>query len=361
MTRDLVSIIMPAFNGETYIQKAIESAIAQTHPIWELIVIDDGSTDRTADVVAAIKDSRIRYVYQENKGQAAALNHGLDLVQGEYITTLDVDDWLTPDSILARVNFLKQHPDFGAVYGDGFYCNVEGKFLKRFSEYRSTNFSGDVFDNLITNPFYGTGASVLVRRQIFDIHQIRYDESIVWCQDWDIYIRIAAETKYGVVDTPTVWYRLHEANMTMSMATRRRIDSLMRTRLKVIESPRFASVPLAPKRLFFLQLLHDELYSRLDEQRMVIGLPQFQALPKSEQARLLRLVADHYLSNNEYLDFAREWLNKAWALTPFNPKTASIAVLANLSPRLIQPLVKYWRQKNETPGESVSPLEMAKI
>jgi hypothetical protein len=271
-----------------------------------------------------------------------------------------VDDWLTPDSLLARINFLKEYPDFGAVYGDGFYCNVEGKFLKRFSEYRPTNFSGDVFDYLITNPFYGTGANVLVRRQVFDTHQIRYDESIVWCQDWDIYIRIAAKAMYGVVDTPTIWYRLHEANMTMSMAKKQQRDSSIRTRLKVLESPRFASVSLRQKRIFFLQVLQNELYNRLDEQRLVISLPQFQALPKPEQARLLRLMANNYLLKGEHLNFAREWLNKAWALAPFDLKTALVALLVNLSPRLTKPVVKYWHQKSVTTAELLSPLELAK-
>ena len=109
----LVSVLMPAYDGEAYIQQAIESVIAQTYPNWELIVVDDGSTDNTAGIVATYEDPRIRYTYQENRGQAAALNRGLDLAQGEYVTTLDTDDWFTPNSLLDRARFLDDHPEYG--------------------------------------------------------------------------------------------------------------------------------------------------------------------------------------------------------------------------------------------------------
>src|SRR5262245_60329647 len=114
MQAGLVSIIMPAYNGERFITQAIDSLLAQTYTYWELVVVDDGSTDATANVVSSFDDPRIRYVAQENRGQAAALNHGLRLAKGEYVTTLDVDDWLTTNSLADRVAFLKQHPDFGA-------------------------------------------------------------------------------------------------------------------------------------------------------------------------------------------------------------------------------------------------------
>src|SRR5215510_7816825 len=99
MESSLVSVIMPAYNGERFIKQAIESVFAQTYPNWELIVVDDGSTDNTVQIISSFADSRIVYIHQENRGQAAALNHGLGIARGKYITTLDVDDWLTPNSL----------------------------------------------------------------------------------------------------------------------------------------------------------------------------------------------------------------------------------------------------------------------
>ena len=217
METKLVSIIMPAYNGEIFIKEAVESVVAQTYSNWELIVVDDGSTDNTASIIKAYEDPRIRYVYQENRGQAAALNRGLDLARGDYITTLDTDDWFTNNSIADRVQFLNQEHEIGVVYGDGIYCDVDGKPLMSFSENRVGDVVGDVYDVIISAPFFGTGGNVMVRRDVFENYHIRYDESLVWCQDYDIYIRIAEKVAFGVIGTAIIWYRLHEANMTMSM------------------------------------------------------------------------------------------------------------------------------------------------
>ena len=132
MSHYLVSIIMPAYNGEKFIDQAINSVIDQTYDNWELIVIDDGSQDGTKEIVQNYKDPRIRYFYQYNQGQAAALNKGLDLARGEFITTLDVDDWYTPTSLEDRIEFLISYPQFGAVYADGYYCDIHGNPIMLF-------------------------------------------------------------------------------------------------------------------------------------------------------------------------------------------------------------------------------------
>lgn len=357
---NLISILMPAYNGEAYIQQAIESVIAQTYPNWELIVVDDGSTDSTANVVAEYEDPRIRYTYQENHGQAAALNRGLDLAQGEYITTLDTDDWFTPDSLLDRIRFLEDHPEHGVVYGDGYYCDETGKLLRRFSEHRIGNVRGDVYDTLIGTPFFGTGANVMVRREVLERNKIRYDESIVWCQDYDIYIRIAEQATFGLVDTPTVWYRLHEANMTLSMPRDRRLESLIRTKFKVLNSPRFSRVPAASKVGFFSLLLTCELVYRLEDQRTVIDHPGFRTLSKKQQARLLRSAANLYLMIGQHIDCSRDWLRRAWALAPLDPKTGTALVLAHLHPGCSKLIVKWWRQLASHNGVHRSPPEMSK-
>src|SRR5258707_9363446 len=122
----LVSVLMPVFNGEVFIAEAIGSVLDQTYPHWELVVVDDGSTDSTAKIVREIGDTRIRYVYQRNRGQAAALNQGLRVACGEFVTTVYADDCLTPNSLADRVAYLEQNGDDGAVYGDGFYCDAKG-------------------------------------------------------------------------------------------------------------------------------------------------------------------------------------------------------------------------------------------
>ena len=358
-TPDLVTILMPAYNGEVYLSQAIESVLAQIYPTWEMIIIDDGSTDNTAKIVAQYADARIRYTYQPNRGQAAALNRGLELARGKYVTTLDTDDWFTPNSLQARVNFLNEHPELGVVYGDGYYCDAAGRPLKRFSEYRIGSINGDVYDVLIATPFFGTGANVMVRREILERHQLRYDESIIWCQDHDIYIRIAEKTHFGVIENVTIWYRIHTANMTRSTPLGRRLESLLRTKCKVLASSRFTIVQPSHKVMFFDYLLIVDLQDQAEEQMAIMQTAQFRELPKQQQTRIMRLVATHYLLKGKQIEFAKECLQKAWVLTPFDTKTSLIGLLAHLHPVVTRHVMQQWRQLQASKaGTHRSPFAM---
>ena len=356
----LVSVIMPAYNASQYISQAIGSMLGQEYAYWELLVIDDGSTDDTADIVKGYNDPRIRYFYQKNHGQAAALNRGLDLAQGDYITTLDVDDWYPPTSLGERVKFLDLHPDIGVVYGDGFYCDVTGEPFLRFTDQMPSGISGDVYDVLIVSPFYGTGATVLERKGVIDEHKLRYDESIVWCQDWDFYIRLAEVAKFGFVNSITIQYRIHDAGMTVSMPTGRRLDSLISMRNKVMTSARFKEVTPSQKAAFFYDYLIRDLSWKIDEQEDVFASPEFKELPKKQQSRLLRIAAIDYLLDSEHTDLAKRWLRTAWAQTPFDLKTGVVASLSMIHTGLARYVTKTWQGSRQQEGLK-SPFEMAQV
>ena len=162
----LVSIVMPVYNGEKYIKEAIDSVLSQTYSDWELVVIDDGSVDRTAELVASYKDERIRYIFQDNRGQAAALNHGLDTIQGDYYTTLDADDGLPIDSIQVRVAYLENHPEYGAVYSDGYFCDHNLQPMTTFSNWRIENSTSDVYGNFIGESLCTGSGTVMIRRDV---------------------------------------------------------------------------------------------------------------------------------------------------------------------------------------------------
>src|SRR5438045_53912 len=156
-------------------------------------------------IVGAIDDRRIRYVYQENRGQAAALNGGLNMASGEFVTTVDADDSLTPNSLADRVAYLEQHPDDGAVYGDGFYCDARGIPIRRFSELRPPGINGgDLYPVLVWTSFFGTGAPVMIRTAALKKRDLWYDEAIVWCQDWDLFLLRAWQTRTGMAISITV-------------------------------------------------------------------------------------------------------------------------------------------------------------
>jgi glycosyltransferase involved in cell wall biosynthesis len=343
MNFNFVSVIMPAYNGDRFIKQAIESVLAQTYPHWELIVVDDGSTDNTAQVVSSFKDSRIIYLYQENRGQAAALNHGLEVAQGVYVTTLDVDDWYTPNSLGDRAEFLDTNAQYDVVYGDGIFCDKDGNPLKRFSELRTDTIMGDVFDVMLTNSFFGTGANVMVRTSAVEKYRLRYDESIVWCQDYDFYLRLAENCRFGFVDALTVWYRLHQENMTLTMPSTRRQDSLVHTRLKALASARFNQTSNLQKVQFFHTLLVSDLYNNIGGQIQIMDHLQFQRLPKYEQARLIRLCASSYLSTHQNIKEARQLLIRSWKLNPIDPKTMFVIVFAYLNKGPVEWIFHFWR------------------
>lgn len=154
MIEDLVSIIVPCYNGEKYISRFMESILSQTYKKIELIIIDDGSTDDTKNIIEQFKEKFekrkiiLKYIYQTNQGQAEALNKGLEKVTGEYLTWVDSDDMLTSNSIEKKVNFLKENTEYGfvvssmAIYNEDDLNNI--KYIKKWRNKKRKNYFKDL-------------------------------------------------------------------------------------------------------------------------------------------------------------------------------------------------------------------------
>jgi len=221
MEAGLVSIIMPVLNGEQYIREAIQSVLAQSYPQWELVVVDDGSFDGTSKVVRSFQDSRIRYTYQENRGQAAALNTGLDLAKGEFITTLDYDDVFPVDS------YPIVSPTCPNTLNLAWFMAMACIATSRVSRYSSSPNT--------CHPVWMEMSSSLDLSRLFmapeqrlssagkSSSNIRFGMTIdCMVPDWDFYIRLAEKTQFGFVPSVVIHYRLHDASMTMAMPSGRR-------------------------------------------------------------------------------------------------------------------------------------------
>ncbi|UCC23545.1 MAG: glycosyltransferase, partial [Planctomycetota bacterium] len=114
----LVSVIMPAYNAAEHIAEAIESVLIQNYRNFELIIVDDGSTDNTRDIVAGFKDEKIKYFHKQNAGPSSARNFAIKQARGQYIMPLDADDMMTPDFIASHLQEFKKHPEADLVYSD---------------------------------------------------------------------------------------------------------------------------------------------------------------------------------------------------------------------------------------------------
>lgn len=208
-----VSIIIPAYNQGRYLGAAVRSALAQTWPDYEIIIIDDGSTDNTPEVIAGFTDPRIRCVRQENRGLSAARNAGLRHAVGELVSFLDSDDLFLPDKLSALIGALRAQPDVGLIAGQAIVIDEHGQPTGRVF---NTPPPQDGAQLLIWNPLHV--GSVLARRVWLD-RAGPFDETLRSYEDWDMWLRLArAGCRFGWVDQPVSLYRFHRGQMTRNAA-----------------------------------------------------------------------------------------------------------------------------------------------
>lgn len=186
----LVSIIIPAYNMEKYVKEAVNSALAQTYKNIEVIVVDDGSTDGTAKVLAPYaRKKRIRYIYQENKGLAGARNTGIRKAGGEYIALLDADDIFFPEKMERQADYLDSHPECDVCYCDVWHFYEEEPDRMMHLNYHY--YSGDaVFEKLLRKNFINP-LSVVFRRSVFDRFGYFDEEVRQFAEDWDYWVKIS--------------------------------------------------------------------------------------------------------------------------------------------------------------------------
>jgi glycosyltransferase involved in cell wall biosynthesis len=209
-----VSVIIVTYNYGHFLGEAMQSVLDQTFQDWEVIVVDDGSTDNTREVVEAFGDPRIHYVYQENQGNPAARNTALRLVKGEYIAFLDADDVWFPEKLQKQVAQLDGlAPTVGLVYGDVYLFNHDdGAIIGRFLQGRRPP-TGRVFGQLLEpDGWFISDTASLIRREVFDRIGL-YDQNLLTYEDWEMWVRIASAYEVEALDEPLARCRRHGSNL----------------------------------------------------------------------------------------------------------------------------------------------------
>jgi len=207
--QSLVSVIIPTYNREKYIRRAIESVLDQTYQNVEIVVVDDGSTDNTSGVIKSLKDSRIIYIYQENQGRSAARNTGIKIAKGEYIALLDSDDiWFDNKKLEKQISFLEDHPEYILVGGGVIVINNEEKELFRYSQPKNDYEIRKVL--LFKCPL--ANSSVLFKKK--EVRKIRlYKEDLRFAtEDWEFWMRLGKVGKLYNFPDYFVKYRVHQEN-----------------------------------------------------------------------------------------------------------------------------------------------------
>ncbi len=183
-------------------QRAIDSALAQTHPVEEIIVVDDGSTDGTGEALQARYGERIRYHWQPNAGVSAARNAGMALANGRYFALLDSDDLWRPDKTARQLEWLNAHPDFGMVLCDVVRVDGDGKPFDVFHRREVLREDGWVLRWLLLNPSL-VPASTMFRREVYATCG-GFDTSLRTAEDIDFHLRVAHRWKIGVIEAQLV-------------------------------------------------------------------------------------------------------------------------------------------------------------
>lgn len=220
MVTNLVSVIIPCYNGEKFISRSIESVFAQTYQNIELVVVDDGSVDNSKKIIQSwiekfnSKDRILKYVYQENGGLGSAVNRGLKEITGEFLTLLDADDRFLQTSIQKRVEFLQKNIHLNAVRSNGWTVRGEQKwlFVQDESEKRE-----DIFDSLILGRTNNWAGSYMVRTEsLWKTYPDRNIYPSRFGQNLQLLLPATYKNGCGFIDEPLMEYILQDFSLSQS-------------------------------------------------------------------------------------------------------------------------------------------------
>ena len=204
----LVSIVTPSFNQNRYIEKTIQSVLAQDYPQIEYMIIDGGSTDGTVEVIKNYEDQLAWWVSEKDRGQTDAINKGFARARGDILAWINSDDTYEPNAVGAAVRYLQEHPDVGMVYGDCNYINESGKVIGRFKSAQTD------YRLLRQGHTHIPQQTMFFRAELWK--QVGpLDPSFYFAMDYDLWTRIAARATIKYI--PQTWanFRLHTSGKTV--------------------------------------------------------------------------------------------------------------------------------------------------
>jgi hypothetical protein len=207
-----ISVVMSVFNGQAFLSEAIESILGQTFQEFEFLVVDDGSTDRTAEILTgyASRDARMRVLRHENKGRAESLNIGINLATGDYIARMDADDVAMPSRLQEQFEFMERHPEVGLLGGAVELINNAGQIIRTARppqedrEIKSLMLRG--------NPMFH---STVVMRKEVALAAGGYRKALLDADDYDLWLRMSERSRLANLGIPILKYRIHSDQVSI--------------------------------------------------------------------------------------------------------------------------------------------------
>ena len=227
-TAGRVSVVIATYEAGRYLGSAVKSVLAQTRPVYEIHVVDDGSTDNTQQVMSQFAgEPRVHFHRQTNRGQAHAKNVGIRASSGDFIAFLDADDLWTPDKIAVQLPRFDTDPQVGVIYTDFAYIDEQGALLETP---KRDYYSGWISGRLLVDNFVN-GMSSIVRRECFESEGL-FDESLSMGIDYDLWLRLSARYQFLFIDRITYLYRKWPGQM--SRRREERMDCAIRIMKKFL-------------------------------------------------------------------------------------------------------------------------------
>ncbi len=204
-----VSVNICCYNSEKFIKETIQSVLDQTYKEFEIIIIDDGSKDKTGEIVKSIKDSRVKYYYQDNMGLSASRNRALEMSKGEYVALLDHDDIWEPEKLEKQVALIDSNKNLGLVFSDSYIIDKNGKIKGTFFELNRPA-RGQVTKELINADFIPCLTAVMRKSYMEKVGNFKNELKIA--EEYDYFLRLSLISDFDYVNAPLAKYRLHQGN-----------------------------------------------------------------------------------------------------------------------------------------------------
>ncbi len=216
----LVSILMPVYNAGEFLRIAIDGILSQTFTDFEFVIINDGSTDNSKQIIKSYTDERIVYLKQENQGVARTLNNGLKICKGKYIRRHDADDLSTPNSLKEQVEFIEQNPNVGLVSSRQVYMTENGKITKKYGLPNDAFFQGKEYKYITLENFtYKSSSPVVHGTVLFEKELVsklgNYRPEFLTSEDNDLWTRILEHKKIAILNSKSYFQRLHGGAATI--------------------------------------------------------------------------------------------------------------------------------------------------
>ncbi len=228
-----VSVVIPAYNAMTYLPETLECVLRQTFADFEVLIIDDGSSDHIVQWVSQVTDLRVKLISQENQGLPGARNTGIAHARGEYIAFVDADDLWEATKLEKQVQRFETDPAVGLVYT---WTRLIDPLTKPTGNVFEGSLEGKIWEQIVVGDVVGSGSCAMVRRVCFETAGV-FDRNLTSVEDWDMWIRIAARYPFAAVKEHLTLYRQHPSSMSKN---RQRMLQNLRT---VIEKA-FESAPI---------------------------------------------------------------------------------------------------------------------